>query len=308
MLEFEKKHWSFGKEYVAGIDEAGRGPLAGPVVAASVILPQNVSLPGVTDSKKISEKKREHLYFEIFEIAISIGIGVVHENEIDQKNILQATYIAMRKSIGGLSLKPNILLVDGNKADIKHFEQENIINGDQKSLSIAAASIIAKVTRDRMMYQYDIIFPEYGFANHKGYGTKKHIDIIKSIKATPIHRKSFNPISKYLPSFAFYKRNHIIDKLGLQLIACQIIRYGNEILEIKCNISRLDEIDIIYKEQNCIVFIEVNTHIGNQICTISQKKSNDQNERLENLANLYFKKNNLNYKYRFDIANVVLNK
>ncbi|SVD07001.1 uncharacterized protein METZ01_LOCUS359855, partial [marine metagenome] len=159
MLEYEHKHWSSGKEYLAGIDEAGRGPLAGPVVSAAVILPQDIELPGVNDSKKISEKKREVLYGDIQERALSVGIGCADVAEIDEKNILQATYQSMRQAVGKLSINPEILLVDGKKADIKHFQQENIIDGDAKSLSIAAASIIAKVTRDRMMRQFDIVFP-----------------------------------------------------------------------------------------------------------------------------------------------------
>ena len=231
MLEYEKKYWSNGNEYVAGIDEAGRGPLAGPVVASAVIFPDNIDLPEVTDSKKLSEKKRERLFDEIISNALSFGIGIVHEDEIDEKNILQATYVAMRKAIGKLTIVPDLLLIDGNKADIKHFEQKNIINGDQKSLSIAAASIIAKVTRDKIMKQYDIVFPDYGFARHKGYGTKQHMEMINDKKATLIHRKSFNPISNHLPNFAYLKRNHLIDVLGEQLVACHYVKLGHKILE-----------------------------------------------------------------------------
>ena len=230
MLQYEKKYWQSRKKYLAGIDEAGRGPLAGPVAAAAVILPQNVDLPEVTDSKKISEKKRERLFDEIYKIALSIGVGVVHEEVIDKKNILQATYQAMRHSLGQLSISPEVILVDGNKADIKHYEQESIINGDQKSLSIAAASIIAKVTRDRMMRQFDIVFPEYGFAKHKGYGTKQHIEAIQKSKATPIHRKSFNPVSHHLPNMAYLQRNRLLGKLGEQLAACKLIWKDHEII------------------------------------------------------------------------------
>ena len=164
MLKFEQKYWDSNYPNIAGIDEAGRGPLAGPVVATAVIFPQNIDLPEVTDSKKISEKKRERLFKDIYKNSISIGIGIVHEDEIDKKNILQATYVAMRQAIGALSIRPDIVLVDGNKADIKHYTQHSIINGDQKSISIAAASIIAKVTRDRMMQQYDRLLP---FNKHK---------------------------------------------------------------------------------------------------------------------------------------------
>ena len=198
LLQFEGKYWSKGLTYIAGIDEAGRGPLAGPVVASAVILPQNIVLPEVNDSKKISEKKRERLFDEIIMKALAVGVGVVHENEIDTLNILQATYQAMRQAVGKLSIQPEILLVDGRKADIKHFPQENIIKGDSLSLSIASASIIAKVTRDRLMHQYDKIFPLYGFSSHKGYGSQKHMNAIKEHYASPIHRKSFKPIKENL--------------------------------------------------------------------------------------------------------------
>ena len=309
MLKFEHKYWELGKEYVVGIDEAGRGPLAGPVVAASVILPKDIELPEVTDSKKISEKKRERLYDEIYEAAFSVGVGITHEEEIDEKNVLQATYQAMRQSIGDLSVQPDILLVDGNKADIKHYEQENIIDGDQKSLSIAAASIIAKVTRDRMMRQYEIVFPEYGFAKHKGYGTKQHIEAIQNSKASPIHRKSFNPISQYLPSFAYYKRNRLIGKLGVQLVACKMIRSGHEILETNYNVSKVGEIDIISRDNNELVFTEVKTQtsghsLGESHSHIDAKKS----DRILNAVQNYMDSNDLDYDFRFDIGEVVLGK
>jgi len=307
MLEFEQKHWSSGKEHIAGIDEAGRGPLAGPVVAAAVILPHNVYLPGVTDSKKISEKKRERLYGEINDTALVVGVGVVHEEEIDEQNILQATYQAMRKSIGELHIQPDILLVDGNKADIKHYKQESIIDGDQKSLSIAAASIIAKVTRDRMMRQYDIVFPEYGFAKHKGYGTKQHMEVIASRKASPIHRKSFNPVSQHLPSFAYYKRNHLVGQLGEQLVACKMIRSGYEILEINYNVSKVGEIDIISRDKGILVFTEVKTQTAGHgwvepRAQIDEKKS----DRIMNAVQHYMDVNELDCDFRFDVGEVVL--
>tara|TARA_Y100001970_G_C14207891_1_gene845143 strand:+ start:1124 stop:2107 length:984 start_codon:yes stop_codon:yes gene_type:complete len=232
MLEYEKKYWNSGLKYIAGIDEAGRGPLAGPVVSAAVIFPKNIDMPEVNDSKKVSEKKRLKLFQDIYDNAICIGIGIVHEDKIDSENILQATYQSMRKSIGELNIRPDILLIDGNRADIKHYEQESIINGDQKSLSIAAASIIAKVTRDKIMLDYDIIFPEYGFNKNKGYGTKQHLESIKEYKAVPIHRKSFNPVSKYLPNYAYFKEKGLFDKLGMQILACHYIRLGHRIEKV----------------------------------------------------------------------------
>ena len=156
-------------------------------------------IDGIKDSKKISEKKRKILYKEIIDNAKDIGVGVVHETQIDEINILQSTYLAMRKAIGKLSTKPDLLLIDGNRADIKHIKQKNIIKGDSLSYTIACASIIAKVTRDKLMIEYANIFPEYNFDKHKGYGTKFHLKMIKKYRSTPIHRKSFKPISQYLP-------------------------------------------------------------------------------------------------------------
>ena len=309
MLEYEQKHWSSDKEFLAGIDEAGRGPLAGPVVAASVILPHDIKLPGVTDSKKISEKKRERLFDEIKSHALALSIGVVHEEEIDEKNILQATYQAMRQSVGKLGIKPDILLVDGNKADIKHYKQESIIDGDQKSLSIAAASIIAKVSRDRMMRKYDIVFPEYGFAQHKGYGTKQHIEAIATRKASPIHRKSFNPVSHHLPSFAYYKRNRLLGKLGEQLVACKMIRSGHEILETNYNIPKVGKIDIISQEEEMLVITEVNTQtVGNVLGESCAQIDEKNNNRIMNAIQYYMETHELECDFRFDIGQVVLGK
>ncbi len=309
LLEIEQTYWSSGKEHIAGIDEAGRGPLAGPVVSSAVIFPNDIELPEVTDSKKISEKKRERLYEEIHDSALAVGVGVVHEEEIDGQNILQATYEAMRKSIGALHIKPDILIVDGNKADIKHYKQENIIDGDQKSLSIAAASIIAKVTRDRIMRQYDIVFPEYGFAKHKGYGTKQHMEVITNRKASPIHRKSFNPVSQHLPSFAYYKRNCLIGKLGEQLVACKMIRSGNKILKTNYNVPKVGEIDIISRDEGMLVFTEVKVQIsgygwGESRAQIDEKKSN----RNMNASQHYMDVNELDCDFRFDVGEVVLGK
>ena len=309
MLEFEEKYWSSGKEYIAGIDEAGRGPLAGPVVAAAVILPHGIELPEVNDSKKISEKKRERLYDEINDAALAVGVGVVHEEEIDKKNILQATYKAMRQSIGQLTLKPDILLVDGNKADIRHYEQKSIIDGDQKSLSIAAASIIAKVTRDRIMRQYDIVFPEYGFAKHKGYGTKQHIEAITMRKAAPIHRQSFNPVLHHLPTFAYLKRNRLVGRLGEQLAACQFIRKGYEILETNYNIPTVGEIDIISRNESMLVFTEVQTQTEGH-GWVEPRLQIDENEggRIMNAVQHYMKTHELDCDIRFDIGEVMLGK
>ena len=190
MLAYERKYYDTC-DYVCGIDEAGRGPLAGPVVAGAVILPKNHKIPYLNDSKQLSEKKREALYDQIMEEAIAVAVGIASPERIDEINILQATYEAMRTAIDGLSVKPQILLNDAVIIPNVDIPQEKIIKGDAKSLSIAAASIIAKVTRDRMMKAYHELFPEYGFDGHKGYGSKEHIEVIKRQGPSPIHRKTF---------------------------------------------------------------------------------------------------------------------
>lgn len=189
MKEFEYRYGSFS--YICGIDEVGRGPLAGPVVAGAVILPKDCDILYLNDSKQLSEKKREELYEEIMEKAVSTGLGFVSPGRIDEINILQATYEAMREAIGKLSPVPDLLLNDAVTIPGISIRQVPIIKGDARSISIAAASIIAKVTRDRLMVQYDAVFPEYGFAANKGYGAKAHIDAVKKFGPSPIHRKSF---------------------------------------------------------------------------------------------------------------------
>lgn len=178
-------------EYICGIDEVGRGPLAGPVVAAAVILPKDQEILYLNDSKKLSEKKRETLYTEIMEKAVAVGIGFASPARIDEINILQATYEAMRMAIGELSVRPDVLLNDAVTIPEVDIPQVPIIKGDAKSKSIAAASIIAKVTRDRLMVEYDAVMPGYDFASNKGYGTKAHITGLKELGPTPIHRETF---------------------------------------------------------------------------------------------------------------------
>lgn len=192
LKNYENKLYSEGLNYIAGIDEAGRGPLAGPVVVASVILPKDSMIEGINDSKKISETKREKLYEKILEEAVSYGVGIIWQDEIDEINILNATKKALTDAINQMEVKPDRILVDAlDKIDTNGIPYTSVIKGDAKMYSIGAASIIAKVTRDRIMREYDEIYPEYGFAGHKGYGTAKHIEAIKTIGTCPLHRKSF---------------------------------------------------------------------------------------------------------------------
>ncbi|WP_443661578.1 ribonuclease HII [Eshraghiella crossota] len=189
MKEFDREYKIYGT--VCGIDEAGRGPLCGPVVAAAVILPDEYNILYINDSKKLSETKREEVYKEIDKYAIAYGVGIVSPERIDEINILQATYEAMRTAIHKLSVTPDILLNDAVTIPMVDIKQVPIIKGDAKSQSIAAASIVAKVTRDHLMEEYDKLYPEYGFAKHKGYGTAAHIKAIKEYGPCPIHRRTF---------------------------------------------------------------------------------------------------------------------
>ncbi|MDD6328447.1 MAG: ribonuclease HII [Eubacteriales bacterium] len=191
MLSFEKKYRSLGHQAICGIDEVGRGPLAGPVVACAVILPTDDTILYLNDSKQLSAKKREQLYEEIIERAVAYGIGIVSEQRIDEINILQATYEAMRMAISNLSVTPDLLLNDAVRIPEVEIKQVPIVKGDTLSASIAAASIVAKVTRDRMMKSYDEIYPGYDFSSNMGYGSAKHIEALKKNGPTPIHRKSF---------------------------------------------------------------------------------------------------------------------
>ncbi|MCC3357490.1 ribonuclease HII [Bacillus sp. REN16] len=197
MTQYEHDLYIKGFRCLAGVDEVGRGPLAGPVVAAAVILPQDAYLPGLNDSKKLSEQKREELFQQITECAISIGIGIIPAHVIDDVNIYQATKLAMKKALLSLSVKPDHLLVDAMEIPID-IPQTSIIKGDAKSVSIAASSIIAKVTRDRLMVRLSHAFPQYGFEKHMGYGTAYHLEALKKYGVISEHRRSFAPIRELI--------------------------------------------------------------------------------------------------------------
>ena len=193
MLAYEKECYARGMELIAGVDEVGRGPLAGPVVAAAVILPKACKIPGLNDSKKIPKSKHKEIYEAVLQNAIAIGIGVKDNHVIDQVNIYEATKLAMMEAIGQLDPQPQHLLIDAMKLDLP-ISQTSIIKGDANSLSIAAASIVAKVTRDQMMEEFDREYPGYDFAQNAGYGTAKHLDGLEQLGVTPIHRRSFEPV------------------------------------------------------------------------------------------------------------------
>ena len=198
LLKYEKELYQKGIKLIAGTDEVGRGPLVGPVVAAAVILPVNYHLEGLDDSKKLTEKKREKYYDILYKDAISIGIGIVDNKKIDEINILEASRLAMKLAIDNLSVKPEHILSDAMKLNNQNIPYTDIIHGDALSISIAAASVIAKVTRDRMMYDLDKLYPEYGFAKHKGYPTKLHLDNLKKYGVLDNYRFTYKPVKEIM--------------------------------------------------------------------------------------------------------------
>ena len=198
LYQYERELWNQGLEYIAGVDEVGRGPLIGPVVTACVILPKNFILEGLNDSKQLSEKRREEFYQYIMDNAISVSIGMKDEKVIDDINIYEATKLAMYEAIENSPVLPEHVLIDAMKLEKLEIPNTSIIKGDAKSISIAAASVIAKVTRDHMMIELDKQHPEYGFAAHKGYGTKKHLEALEKYGVLKEHRKTFAPVKKYI--------------------------------------------------------------------------------------------------------------
>jgi len=194
ILQFERKYWNKGFGLIAGIDEAGRGPLAGPVVAAAVVFPQNVSPFLFRDSKKLTEKKRKEIFFRVFEESVSVGVGFADSFEIDEINILNATKLAVKRALSSLSVEPEFLITDA--LEIEGFENKSLIlvKGDERSFSCACASVVAKVVRDFIMEELAKVFPDYGFEKHKGYPTRFHIDRIEELGVSPIHRRSFGRV------------------------------------------------------------------------------------------------------------------
>ena len=299
LYEFDHSHLNEKIKTVAGMDEAGRGPLAGPVVAAVVILPHDFHMDSIKDSKKISEKKRAILYDEILKNAIDYGIGICHEDEIDHLNILQATFKAMKKAIGQLNTKPDLILIDGLKGQINYYNCKYIVKGDSKSQSIAAASIVAKVSRDKYMVEYEKIFPEYGFAKHKGYGTKFHIKAIKRYKSSPIHRKSFKPIRNHLPTYSSYNTNLKLKKLAVQIASSVKVKNNFNILEIYKNRS----FDILHIEKHRIVLSKVKLILNENIVEDEYKLNYDDIER-----EMIFLEKKLKEDIQFDVISIQLSK
>lgn len=294
-------------EVIAGVDEAGRGPLAGPVVAAAVILSDD-KIEGLRDSKKLSAKRREALFQEINDKAATVGIGIVGEKEIDRTNILAATQKAMQMALGRLNQKPTLALIDGYKLQNQIIPNKGIIKGDTKVESIMAGSIIAKVTRDAIMFEYDKIFPEYGFAKHKGYGTKQHMETLFDLKATSIHRRSFKPVSSNLPTIAWLQKTKRVGIVGEQLAACKLMENGHTIISMNENCAPHGEIDIISEKEDLLIFTEVKTFAKEQIASPELKIDIPKLRKLENAINYYIGKHEINRDIRLDGMSVLLGK
>ena len=306
--EYETKLWQSGKQHIAGIDEAGRGPLAGPVVAAAVVFdPLADLIAGIADSKKITEKRREKLYDLIQHQALAVGIGVVEPKEIDRINILQATHKAMRMAIGRLKLKVDHILVDGRGIPDKIYPQTAIIGGDRVCYSISAASIIAKVYRDQIMREMDTVFPGYGFAKHKGYGTQQHLDAIKKLKPCPIHRRSFAGVREHVFDLEKLKNSRLLGKYGEDLAAHYLYKKGFQIVQRNFHAGVYGEIDIITKKDDLLCFVEVKTQRRNIYGPPESWVDERKMEQLGLIADAYLSQYpELDMNCRFDVIGVTL--
>lgn len=290
----------------AGVDEAGRGPWAGPVVASAVILPDEHGIDGLRDSKKLSPKMREDLFDKIMAQAVSVGTGVVDQKVIDSQNILKATYKAMQMALGSCRPRPDSALIDGSGLPNQIIPNKGIIKGDNKIDCIKAASIIAKVTRDRIMSQMGIIFPEYGFAEHKGYGTSDHRDALEKYKATPIHRLSYNPVKFHYPNLLWYQNNNRIGWLGERLAAFHLFKQGHSISAMNQTCSVYGEIDIISRVENELIFTEVKTASREHYTSPEGKIDKMKSSRIENSINYYIQKEKWHGDFRVDVITVYL--
>lgn len=306
MRWYEHQYEDYG--YICGIDEAGRGPLAGPVVAGAVILPKGCEILYLNDSKKLSAAKREMLYDEIMEKAIAVGVGMSSPERIDEINILQATYEAMRKAIQNLGRTPQILLNDAVTIPDIEIPQMPIIKGDAKSVSIAAASIIAKVTRDRLMTQYEEVLPGYGFASNKGYGSRDHIDALKRLGPTPIHRRSFiHAFVREEEPAAETKAGKSTRETGTDYEKAAgyfLEQKGYEILKYNYRCSA-GEIDLIARDADNIVFCEVKYRSEETAGTSLEAVDERKQHTIFRCAKQYLAENGLSDAFcRFDVLGI----
>ena len=295
-------------EIIAGVDEVGRGPLSGPVLAAAVILPDDHIIEGLRDSKKLSKLKREKLFPIIQEQALGIGIGLVDVKTIDEINIREATLKAMQIALGNLPIKPDKALIDGHPLKNQVIPNEGIVGGDDLIDSIKAASIIAKVTRDKMMADYGRIFPEYGFEKNNGYGTEFHMKALEEYRATPIHRRSFKPVMHKMPTLTWLSEQKRVGWMGEKLAALYLKGKGLEILEMNRNCPPHGEIDIIARNHDEIVFVEVKTAFKTNPDLLDEKVNHDKLKKISHAIYQYQKETEQIDDIRIDCISVILQK
>jgi len=295
-------------EIIAGVDEAGRGPLAGPVVAAAVVLPEDHDISGLRDSKRLTPRRREQLFHEIYDKAKAVSVGVVDVLTIDRLNILQATYKAMQMALGRLYPSPTRALIDGRPLPSQVIPNKGIVKGDDQIPSIMAASIIAKVTRDRMMEQYDLIFPGYGFAKHKGYGTAEHMQALKELKACLIHRRSFHPVPQHLPTLSWLRRNRRVGSWGEQLAALKLLEQGYSIRAMNVVCGPHGELDIIADNEQELVFVEVKTATREQMGVPELKVDDVKRRRWKHAIQYYLTEQPTQKDIRMDVFSIILGK
>jgi ribonuclease HII len=296
---------SLGIERFCGVDEAGRGPLAGDVYAAAVILDPSRPIDGLNDSKKLTEKKREALYPEIQEKALSWSVGIATVAEIEEYNILQATFLAMRRAVEGLSVPPSMALIDGNRDPKLGIPTRLLVKGDGTSAAIAAASIIAKVSRDHYMQQVDAAYPQYQFGKHKGYGTKLHYEMLDLYGESPVHRHSF------LKSYYKQRQNtpaagsKETGSRGEQLAADYLTQHGCEILARNWHCA-YGELDLVARKEDLLLFVEVKTRSAGMIAVPAEAVTLSKRKKLTQAAQGYLLQNPLPLQPRFDILEIYL--
>ena len=302
LWEIERGLISSGYNSVCGIDEAGRGPLAGPVFAAAVILPFGINIPFLDDSKKLSEKIRENLYDEITAKAIDYGIGSADNHEVDGLNILKATFLSMNRAVDALKTKPDLALVDGNRDPFVKCRSKLIVGGDGKSASIAAASILAKVSRDRFMSGLQEKYPQYSFSKHKGYGTKQHFAELLENGPSDVHRISF--LSKLKEKSRETSTNtRLRGKLG-EVYALEHLKEQNYSVVAESYSTRFGEIDLIVKNSEYIVFVEVKLRKNDKFAAAREFVGKEKQRKLTAAAKLWLQSNNTDLQPRFDVIEV----
>ncbi|MFB0517178.1 MAG: ribonuclease HII [Candidatus Neomarinimicrobiota bacterium] len=295
-------------QLVAGIDEAGRGPLAGPVVAAAVILDPQRPIEGLADSKRLTAKRRAVLYDVIFDRATAVGIGESQRREIDRRNIFQATIAAMQRAVDVLKPQPDHLLIDGRNIRLEHPSQETVVDGDETVPAICAASIIAKVYRDRLMAEYHKVYPEYGFDRHKGYGTKAHFQALATHGACPIHRQSFRPVKRHLPRWHQLKDRQTLGQLGERLAATYLIENGYTIRELNYHAVHLGELDIIAQRGGITVICEVKSQVPGGWGEPEMQIGVTKRDRIMAAAQKYCTEKGIDSEVRFDVISVKFTK